>query len=430
MRLKSILLVACILLAGSFSVQAEELIAQNSTLTLEQCIRVGLQNNPDIAAYTGNIKIYQSRVGQARSAYYPTLNLALRYSHDKMTPPPSMPEMLSYSAGLHLNQNIYDFGQTSSRLRIQNLNLGAVISDLDAVSNQVVLNIKQAYYAVLKAERNKTVAQESVRMFEEHLDRAKAFFAVGTKPRFDVTRAEVDLSSAKLELIKAENALKVARVMLNNSMGVPSAPDYLIADNLSFRKYQVTPEEALVRAYANRPDLKGIIVRKEAALESVRLARKQYLPVIFGTASYSQGNDEFPLKEGWGVSVTFGVPIFNGFETKYRVAEARAAQAVLQANEESLRQSIILEVQQACLSLKEVEESVSMSELLVKQAQESSEIAQGRYDAGVGSPIEVTDAQVTYVNARKNYIETLYRYQIARESLQKAMGLRSENAYQ
>jgi len=261
-------------------------------------------------------------------------------------------------------------------------------------------------------------------MFEKHLDQAKAFFSVGKKPRFDVTRAEVDLSSAKLGLIKAENVLKIARVTLNNAMGVPFAPEYSIEDNLSFQKYQVTLEEALARAYSNRPDLKGVIARKEAALESVRLARKQYLPIIYGTASYEQGNDEFPLKEGWGVSVNLTVPIFNGFETKNRVAEARAAEAVLQANEESLRQSIILEVQQAYLGLQEVEDSVSTSELLVRQAQESSEIAQGRYDAGVGNPIEVTDAQVAYVEARKNYIETLYQYQVARESLQKAMGLK------
>jgi outer membrane protein TolC len=183
-------------------------------------------------------------------------------------------------------------------------------------------------------------------------------------------------------------------------------------------------EEALASAYSNRPDLKSIVARKAAALESERLARKQYLPLIYGTASYEQGNDEFPLQEGWGVGVNLAVPIFNGFETKHRVAEARAVKAVLQANEESLRQSIILEVQQAYLGLQEVEDSVSTSELLVRQAQESSEIAQGRYDAGVGSPIEVTDAQVTYVNARQNYIETLYQYQIARESLQKAMGLK------
>ncbi|MFA5393381.1 MAG: TolC family protein [Candidatus Ratteibacteria bacterium] len=422
-KIKYIFLIVCILFAGCFSVRAEEAIAKNSTLTLDQCIRVGLQNHPDIAAYAGNVNVYQARVGQARSAYYPHFSLTSGYSRDKMTPPPTMPEMLSYSVGLYLNQNIYDFGQTGSKVKIQNLNLGAAALDLDAVSNQVALNIKQSYYAVLKAEKNKEVAEESVRVFGKHLDQAKAFFSVGQKPRFDVTRAEVDLSGAKLGLIKAENALKVARVTLNNAMGVPSAPEYSIEDNLSFQKYQVTMEEALARAYSNRPDLKGVVVRKEAALESVRLARKQYLPVISGTASYSQGNDEFPLKEGWGVGVNLAVPIFNGFETKNRVAEARAAETVLRANEESLRQSIILEVQQAYLGLREVEDSVSTSELLVRQARESSEIAQGRYDAGVGSPLEVTDAQITYVEARQNYIETLYQYQVARESLQKAMGL-------
>jgi outer membrane protein len=419
---KYIFLVGCILLTGCLSLRAEEPIAKNAILTLDQCIRVGLQNQPDIAASADSVKVYQARVGQARSAYYPQLTLLSGYSHKQSAPPPTMPEMVSYSASIQLSQNIYDFGQTNSRVRIQNLNLGAASSDLAAVSNQVVLNIKESYYAVLKAEKNKGVAVESVEMFEKHLDQSKAFFASGKKPRFDVTRAEVDLSGAKLALIKAENAVKVARVTLNNAMGVPSAPEYSIEDNLLFQKYPVTFEDVLARAYANRPELKGVIARKEAALESVRLARKQYLPLISGTANYSQGNDEFPLKEGWGVGVNLAVPIFDGFETKNQVAEARAAEAVLQANEESLRQSIMLEVQQAYLGLQEAEDSVSTSELFVKQAQESSDIAQGRYAAGVGNPVEVTDAQVAYVEARQSYIETLYQYQVARESLQKAMG--------
>ncbi|MBI5039191.1 MAG: TolC family protein, partial [Nitrospirae bacterium] len=94
------------------------------------------------------------------------------------------------------------------------------------------------------------------------------------------------------------------------------------------------------------------------------------------------------------------------------------------ANEELLRQNVFLEVQQSFLNLKEAEERIPAAELTVKQAEENFEIANGRYTAGVGNPIEVTDAEVALSNARRDYIQALYDYKIAQASLGKAMGVR------
>lgn len=424
MKIKNLFLLGCIFFFGVSQVQADDIIAKGSVLTLDQCIQIGLKNHPDIVAFTNNVKVYEARIGEAKSAYYPQLSLLSSYSRTKPTPPSVSPVYELYSAGLQLSQNIYDFGKTSSRVKIQNLSLGAASSDLENISNQVVLGVRQSYYGVLKAERDRAVAADSVRMFEQHLAQAKAFLDAGKKPRFDVTKAEVDLSNARLELIKAENNLRVARVVLSGSMGVPYAREYSIVDTLGFQKYYVTLDESVTRAYLARPDLKSLVAQKQAALEAIRLARRQYLPDLSGNATYQQANEDFPLKEGWNFGVVLTLPIFNGFETKHRVEEAVAAEAVLRANEESLRQAIVLEVQQSYLNLKEVEDSIVTAELAVKQAKENLDIAKGRYDAGVGNPIEVTDAQVIYVDARKNYTETLYEYQIARDSLRNAMGLR------
>ena len=90
-------------------------------------------------------------------------------------------------------------------------------------------------------------------MLYEVITQAKAFYEVGTKPKFDVTKAEVDLSNARLALISAQNSVRIAVVSLNNAMGVPEAPEYSIEDNLSFRQYAITTEAAMEQAYANRP---------------------------------------------------------------------------------------------------------------------------------------------------------------------------------
>jgi outer membrane protein len=329
-----------------------------------------------------------------------------------------------YSSTFGLNQLLYDFGKTSTNVEIHNLYLDASTSDLENQINQIVYNVKEAYFKVLQAKRNKEVAIESVKQFQQHLEQAEGFYKVGTKPKFDVTKAEVDLSNARLNLIKAENAYKLSIVNLNNAMGITYAPEYSIEDILTSKKIEITFEDALNNAYKNRPDLKSIVLKRQTAEKTIELIKKDYYPLLTANASYGWSGETFPLEHGWNVGASLSFPIFSGFLTKYQLEEAKANLNVIKANEESLKQSIFLEVQQAYLNLKDAEERIPTAELNVKQAEENFEIANGRYIAGVGNPIEVTDANVALVNARTAYIQALYDYKIAISALERAMGVR------
>jgi outer membrane protein TolC len=121
-----------------------------------------------------------------------------------------------------------------------------------------------------------------------------------------------------------------------------------------------------------------------------------------------------------GASLTF--PLFSGFSTTYQIDEARANLDIARANEELVKQTIRFEIEQAFSNLKEVRERITLADLTVKQAQENRELAQGRYAAGVGNAIEVTDALVTEINAKTAYITAIYDYRLAIASLEKAMG--------
>ena len=273
-----------------------------------------------------------------------------------------------YSAGFNVSQTIYDFGKTPTQVKIQKYNFDSSRSDLENVSEQIIFNVRQAYYGVLQTRRNMEVSAESVRQFEQHLEQAKGFFTVGTKPKFDVTKAEVDLGNAKLNLILAENALRLAVVNLNNSIGVPDAPEYALEDNLSFRKYDITLEDALSKAFQDRPDLKSVVARRQASESSIDLAKTGYYPVLTGNAAYSWSGEKFPLEHGWDVGAALSFPIFSGFLTKYQVQEAKANLNVLKANEESVKQTVISDVQQAFLNLKAAEQRVPTAKLNVEQA--------------------------------------------------------------
>jgi TolC family type I secretion outer membrane protein len=429
--------------------RAEEVIKKGESLNLQRCVEIALKMHPDIVAAKRTTNVIESRIGQAKANYYPQINLTSGYSRISISSESNGSSLTTgtsggtgssstsgsssggdrtfdeYSAGVSLSQTIYDFGKTKAGVRIQSFNFDSSLADLENKSNQVVLNVRQSYYGVLQAKRNLDVSVETVKQFQQHFEQAKGFFEVGVKPKFDVTKAEVDLSNAKLNLIKSQNALRLAVANLNNAMGIPDAPEYSVEDNLLYAKYEILFENAIDRAYKNRPDLISIVAQKQSAEQSIELAKSGYYPVLSGNAGYNWSGEKISsLDHGWNVGATLSFPIFSGFSTKYQLEEAKANLQVLTANEESLKQAIFLEVKQAYLNLKDAEERIPTAELNVKQAEENFEIANGRYAAGVGNPIEVTDASVTLTNAKTSYIQALYDYMTSLASLEKAMGMR------
>lgn len=417
------------LLAGEADKPAPP-IKKGETLTLARCVEIGLDREPAIRASRGSAEADRARIREAESAYFPQVEFLASASRQSVGPRSSLGfttravTFNSYSASLTLNQTIWDFGRTSSQVRVNRYTYEAARSTLDNTIDTVIFNVKSAYFTVLVAQRNRDAAAESVTQNKLHLDQARGFYDVGLKPLYDVTQAESNLSTAQLTLIKAENTVKRSVSLLNQAMGVVDAPEYKIEDNLAYEKYAPAFEDILARAYDNRPDLKSQVALRQAAQAAVGLARSNFFPILSGSADYDFAGNSFPLSKGWSIGLTLSFPIFNGFLTTYQVAEAKANLGVQQANEDVLRQQIYIDVEQAYLTLLEAEELIPVSELGLKYAQENLDLANGQYKEGLGNPITVSDAEAALITAQVAHYSALYEYKIARATLEKAMGIR------
>lgn len=400
------------------------IIRPGETLTLTRIIAITRHNQPAILAARHRILADESRLGQEKSRFYPQVDASGSYNRMKSALIGiAMDRTYDYqSVGLSGNQMIYDFGRTSTRVRIQETTLDSTRAELDSTDELFVFNSKIAYYDVLKAARNREVAGETVRQFERHLEQARGFFAAGVKPKYDVTKAEVDLSSARLLLIQAENSLRLARVVLNNSMGLPDAPDYRLEDNLDFSPFTLPFDQALPMALNHRPDLRALTLKHQAAVHSIDLARKGYAPSITGNGGIAHSGEPGTMSDEWNLGIAFTVPIFNGYLTRHQIGEARANADVLAANVTALRQTIHQQVEQNYLNLREAEERITTTKLAIQQAEENFDIASGRYNAGVGDPIEVTDAETLLVEARASHIRALYDYRMAQTGIEQSIG--------
>ncbi len=415
------ILAALLLVPFSVPAGAEMPVRPGERLDLQRCVQMALRNHPAGQAARDTIRIGESRVGQAKASYYPEVNWQTDYTRFNRSRA-GRDTFDDYNSSVVLSQTLLDFGKRRSSLNIEKLSTDAFRQDLHDTEAEIVFGVKSAYFITLLAEKSQQVAVETVGRFQHHLIQAKGFFEVGIKPKFDVTKAEVDLSNAVLNRIRAENDLRIARVGLNNAMGLPGASGYVLDDSLLFQDNPADLPDALERAFHNRPDLQSIRKKLEAAEESVELARKGYYPHVTGSAGYGFSGEDFPLQEGWNVGAFLNVPLFSGFETRYAVEGARATLEVLRANESSLRQSIRLEVEQALSNLREARERREATLVAVRQAEENAELAEGRYDAGVGNPIEVTDALVSLSNARTAYASALADCRIAQAELERAVG--------
>jgi outer membrane protein TolC len=403
------------------------MIKSGETLTLARALAITRQNQPAIMAAQGNVSASQSRIGQAKSSYYPQVTGTANY--DRISPEGNIygiADDKSYdrvSTGINANQLLYDFGKTSAKVDIQKTNLDSARADLNAANDMAVYKTKTAYYDILKISRNTEVAKETVKQFEQHLEQAKGFYAAGVKPKYDVTKAEVDLSRARLTQIQVNNNLRLAQVTLNNAMGLPDAPDYRLEDTLDSTTFGLPFEQALGMAMEHRPDLKSLLLKKQAAQQSVELARKSDYPTLSGNAGAGYSGDTTTLDEGWNAGIALTVPIFNGYLTRHQIGEAQANADIMAANVTALQQTIHKDVQQAYLNLSEASERITTTRLAITQAEENSRIASGRYSAGVGSPVEVTDADTLLLQAKADYNQALYDYRIAQTGIEQSIGM-------
>ena len=411
-------------------------------LTLDEAIRIALDNQPRIRAAQERVKAQQAVVGQAKSAYYPsiTFNNTYRSSLVSGTTSTSQDAFDFFSSVSNINWTIYDFGRREGIVREAKDTVDSRRFAERTSVDDVILNVMRLYYTSLAVKALVRVREDTLKDRELLVRQARGFFEVGTRPKIDVVRAESGLFAAKADLIAAQNGVKIAWAELRNAVGVedfpvrPQAEDALLekpltllAKELDIIKPEMTLEKAQETAFDSRPELKDFAAQVRAQDAVIAVARAGHLPDIsffgqYGRRNTSRSGDTFPLQEIWQAGITIEIPIFSGFETTYEIEEALRDYKEIKAREEETRQQIALEVERSYLNVIAATERTKATEAEVKAGTENLDLANGRYRVGVGSIIEITEAQVINTEAQTNLIQSLLDHTIAEADLARAIG--------
>ena len=413
---------------------ASAAMAESVDMTLEESVRTALDNNYSIKQQEAE---YDSAVWarhQARRSFGPTVNwqstatkMGGKYYED------SLKLTRNYGNTLSLTMPIYTGGQLEGAIKAADLAMNANELGLELSKQQVKAATMSAYYQALQAKNQIKVAQDSVNTLTEHLKNVNAQYTVGTVAKSDVLGTQVQMANAEQNLINANNSYDVAIASLNNVMGLPTDTELNLTDSLDYNVYEIPLEECTAYARSNRPDVLIADYQVAIAEAGVQQAKAGYMPKVSAQASKSWagedpfGSDETDQRYGqnnnWTAGVVLSWDIWDNNVTQSKVNQSKAAVAKAEAAAENTRQSGDLEVRTAYLNLKAAEKSINTTQVAVDKAQEDYKIAQVRYAAGVGTNLDVMDAEEKLAQAQTNYYTALYNYNSSKAALDKAMGI-------
>jgi len=406
-----------------FASRLEAQLNLQGKLNLDQCIELGLQNNPGFQSSELLVKETEARIGEALSGYYPVVSLnsdADAYSKEN-----GSQRYENFNTGITASYNIFQGYRTKSLYGASQDNYQAAVHQHDVNRQDLVFNIIQAYYRTLQSERILKSADEAVKNSALHLDFARAKQKAGMATLSDILRSEVDLSNAELDRIKAGNALLAARGNINMLIGFPSDYPIELTDDLSIVSeiYVQSFDSLLAEAYKSRSEIKKFQSLLDAQQKNIMLARSGYYPSLSANANYNfAGPAVSSMQQNWWMGMTLAVPVFKGFLNNARVNQEEFAYKSLDKELDQLKQIISQEVWNAWLAVKESAERISTTSKALESAKENLLLAEGEYKEGVGSIIQLTDAQTMFVTAEQNYIQALADLKISYAGLERTIG--------
>lgn len=431
--------VAALVSGSAFVFSTALVMAAPMELSLEESVALALKNNPSIKMTISDKERAEWAVKEAKGSFSPTLTFT-HTSQELKTADSSVGGVsgnwgnwptTSYGQGgkfdnaFTLTIPLYTGGKAEGT--IEKAKIALNVSDLSVAKSyqQVKQDVTTGYYSVLQTRNLVRVSQESVDSLVGHLKNVQAQYEVGTVAKSDVLRSEVELANAQQNLTKAQNNYELAVSSLNNVMGLPLDTEIIIKQELKYEKYPQTLNDSISYSMEHRPEVIQANAAVDSAQKDVQVAKSGYLPAVNFQGRQDWNKDTFPGTDNnnWSLSLIASWTAFDSGVTDSKVKQADAAVEKANHQAKQTKDSVQLEVRQNYLSMIEAEKRIATSQVAVDKAEEDFKIAQVRYSAGVGTNIDVIDAQVALTQAKTNYIQALYDYNTNRAKLEKSMGV-------
>jgi outer membrane protein len=410
--------------------------ANTPSLSLMDARAMALKNHPRVLASQAAANRAGQIVVEAKSSYYPTLNgdITAAGAVENARVGAGLindPRLFNHAGtGVTLSQLITDSGRTPNLVASSKLQGQASEQDVRATNYDTILGVDQAYYETLLAEQLVTVSEQAVKTRQSVVDQVSELYRNKLRSEVDLSFAQVNLADAQLMLIRAQDRLNTAYARLGQALGTNQAIRYQLAQP-PVPPAPPTDEQALIaQAYQNRPELASMRLQTDADRHFARAEADLKLPTVsfIGVAGalpfIEAGNANADIPTGYGAAaINVQIPIFNGhlFSARRRAAEYQLVAANQQVRDWENR--IAQDVRASSENARSAYQAIGTAEQLVRQANLAFDLAQQRYNLGLASIVELSQAQLAQTQAQVENVNAKYGYQEAYASLQYSLGL-------
>ncbi|HEY9609234.1 TolC family protein [Allocoleopsis sp.] len=422
-----------------FPTQSEEVQIRNTqAITLQQALELGRRNNRTLEAAQQTLERDQAAVQEALAAEFPTVGVTTTFSRDESVSQRLRNDTLAnnpllsntsvtsstFNGALQANYDLFTAGRRPAQIRQAEQQVRFQQLEVERISEQLRLDVTNAYYAVQEADAQVDIFQAAVVAASQSLRDAQLLEQAGLGTRFDVLQAEVDLASSQQDLTRAQSQQRVSRREIARLLSVPQTADLAAADPIAVAgQWPLSLEQSIILAYKNRAELEQQLVQRDIGEQEQRIALASVRPQAGLSASYNVLgilNDGLGPAGGLSLGATLRWNFFDGGAARSRAEQARKSIAIAETRFADQRNQVRLEVEQAFFNLNANARNIDTATIALQRAEESLRLARLRFQAGVGTQTDVLNQQTALTRARFNQLSAVLEYNRALAALQRA----------
>lgn len=433
-----------LLLTAAMALASSQLSAQGVLkLTIDDAVQLAIRSNKSLMIASRAIADADARIDDARASIYPKIDLNARYTRnverpvfffpgsDGITRPISVGSDNAIQADVTVNQVIFNsaaitaVGASETYAKISR-------QQLREQANEVVLNVRRAFYMSLLARDALDVNRALLANAEENYRTTQALYKGGLRSEFDAIRAEVQVANLKPVVVQGENAYRNAVDDLRVAIGLPPSESIELVGSLeapAATSTEPSVEEARRMIEALNPGLAALRLSSQVSRELVEIERSDYLPTLaaFATYQYQAQADNFgalDFQPTAYVGLNLSLNLFNGGRTDAQVQQARikAEQGELQLLQTG--EVLATQAQGVLRSIGYARQRIEASEMTIGQAERGYTIAVASYKAGTGTQLQINDADLALAQSRLNRLSAVFDYRVAIVQLEGLLGNR------
>jgi outer membrane protein TolC len=419
---------------------------QTIDLSIDQALQLGFDKSKGLHSSLMKVQYADAKSGEASTLLLPSLKFGGAYTRlssvpsfevDLPLPPPApnhfviSPSILdNYNLRLTLQQPLFTGWRVQSAVDAADYSAQATQKEYERDKSDLVYGVKNAYWNLSKVLELEKVVDENVDQIKAHVKDAQSWESQGMITTNDVLKVQVQLSEAQLRQIDARNAVQLARIALNNVIGIPLDTEVRLTSNLSHQPVDFAPLSSLVdHALSRRAELVAMQYRVKASESGVSLATSNWFPQVYLTGNYyfNRPNQRFQpvinaFKDTWDFGVGMSFDVWNWGTTVHQTDQAKAQLAQAQDGLSQLKDAVTLDVTSNFLNVNRAKERISVAREGVKLAEENYRITSNKFKQGISVNTDLLDAEVALLQAKTNYTQALTDFELAEASLQRSIG--------